>query len=212
MTKNLGNRKKVAKLKDCGIEEIDKLSKNFNDMAFELEKRTKKLVETEASRAFHIKLSNTDALTKVYNRRFLEDFSKQYFEIVKREKSHFSLLLVDIDDFKSINDLYGHDIGDKVLIKLVDIVKNTIRDNDFIVRLGGDEFVVLLPNTNFSQAKIVATKILNKINKEEKNEEKFTISIGCSDFSLEDKDINCLIKKADKSLYKAKNMGKNSIV
>ena len=212
MTKKIARVKSVKKLDDCGIVEIDELSSNFNNLAQELEERTQKLIESEASRTFHEKLSNTDALTKVYNRRFLEDFSKQYFEILKREKGAFSLLLVDIDDFKSINDTQGHDVGDEVLLKLVSIIKNTIRENDFIVRLGGDEFLVLLPNTNLLQAKTVADKILFNINSEKKSDKKFTVSIGSSEYKIDDIDINCLIKKADNSLYKAKNMGKNSIV
>lgn len=212
MTKKLGNEKEVKKLDDCGIFEIDELNNNFNDLAQELEDRTQKLIKAEASRNFHEKLSTTDALTKVYNRRFLEDFSKQYFEILKREKNSFSLLLVDIDDFKLINDSFGHDVGDKVLIELVTTIKNIIRDNDFIVRLGGDEFLVLLPNTNLSHAKVVANKILSKINSLENGNKNFTVSIGSSEYTIDDMDISCLIKKADNSLYKAKNMGKNSIV
>lgn len=131
---------------------------------------------------------------------------------MKREKNSFSLLLVDIDDFKLINDSFGHDVGDKVLIELVTTIKNIIRDNDFIVRLGGDEFLVLLPNTNLSHAKVVANKILSKINSLENGNKNFTVSIGSSEYTIDDMDISCLIKKADNSLYKAKNMGKNSIV
>lgn len=196
MTKKLGNEKEVKKLDDCGIFEIDELNNNFNDLAQELEDRTQKLIKAEASRNFHEKLSTTDALTKVYNRRFLEDFSKQYFEILKREKNSFSLLLVDIDDFKLINDSFGHDVGDKVLIELVTTIKNIIRDNDFIVRLGGDEFLVLLPNTNLSHAKVVANKILSKINSLENGNKNFTVSIGSSEYTIDDMDISCLIKKS----------------
>lgn len=204
MTRHLGNEKDVVKLDDCGIVEIDILNNNFNDLALQLEDRTKKLIEAEASRTLHEKLSITDALTKVYNRRFLEEFSKQYFEILKREQNSFALLLVDIDDFKSINDTFGHDTGDEVLIKLVEIIDDIIRDNDFIVRLGGDEFLVLLPNTNLSQTKIVANKILASIN----SNKKFTVSIGSSEYKIEDTDINCLIKKLIRHYIKRKTWGK----
>ncbi|ADG93043.1 diguanylate cyclase [Arcobacter nitrofigilis DSM 7299] len=211
MTKILGSKKNEISLKDCGIIEIDKLSENFNNLAKELDIRTKELINAEASRAFHEKLSNTDALTKVYNRRFLEDFSKKYFEIIKREKTTLSILIVDIDDFKTINDNYGHEAGDEVLLKLVELMQNKIRENDFIVRLGGDEFLVLLPNSNIKGAKIVAEKLLKSICEAKNNYKRFTVSIGSAEFNLEDKDINCLIRRADEELYKAKKAGKNQL-
>ncbi|WP_419764571.1 MAG: diguanylate cyclase [Arcobacter sp.] len=212
MTKTLGSTKKQIELADCGIMEIDEVNKNFNKLAKELENRTEELIKTEASRAMHEELSNTDALTKVYNRRFLEDFSKKYFEILKREKGILSILLVDIDDFKAINDNYGHDMGDQVLLDLVDIMKEKIRENDFIVRLGGDEFLILLPNSNINGAKTVAQKLIDCINKNTKNNKKFTVSIGCSEYNINDKEIHSLIKRADTSLYDAKKDGKNKIV
>ncbi|PLY08943.1 MAG: hypothetical protein C0626_07945 [Arcobacter sp.] len=212
MTKTLGRNKNQTHLVDCGITEIDEVNKNFNTLAKELENRTKELIKTEASRAMHEELSNTDALTKVYNRRFLEDFSKKYFEIMKREKGILSILLVDIDDFKAINDNYGHDMGDQVLLDLVDIMKENIRENDFIVRLGGDEFLILLPNSNINGAKIVAQKLIDCISENTKSNKKFTVSIGTSEYNNNDKEINTLIKRADTSLYDAKKDGKNKIV
>lgn len=212
LTKILGKSNHYKVIDDCGIVEIDKLSKNFNNLSKELLERTKELVEVEASRALHEKLSNTDSLTNVYNRRFLEDFSKKYFEIVKREKSTLSILLVDIDDFKNINDGYGHDVGDQVLINLVNMMKERIRENDFIVRLGGDEFLILLPNSDLNGAKIVAQKLINSMhNSNFDDDKKFTISIGCSEYNIDDKDIECMIKRADESLYNAKKAGKNQV-
>ena len=212
MTKTLGTTKEYKVLEDCGIYEIDKLNTNFNNLTKELENRTKKLIETEASRAMHERLSNTDALTKVYNRRFLEDFSKKYFKIVKREKGTLSILVVDIDDFKNINDTFGHDIGDKVLINLVNLMQEKIRENDFIIRLGGDEFLILLPNSDYAGAKVVAKKLVESVNNIQADDKKFTISVGCATYDLDDKDIDSLIKRADNALYEAKNRGKNQIV
>jgi len=214
MTKNLATSKQIEMLEECGIVEIDTLSENFNNLSKELDERTKKLVRAESQRAFHEKLANTDALTKVYNRRFLEDFSENYIKILKREKTTLSLLLIDIDNFKKINDSYGHGIGDSILKTLVTHIKNVIRENDIIVRLGGDEFVVLLPNSNISNAKKIANKLIttiNTINQLEKNELVFTISIGSSEYNQEDTNINYLIKRADDSLYKAKELGKNCV-
>jgi len=210
MTKTLGRTHEHKPLSNCGIVEIDKLNNNFNDLSKELEERTKNLIKTEASRALHEKLSNTDALTKVYNRRFLEDFAKKYFEIVKREKSTLSILLIDIDDFKNINDGFGHDVGDQVLINLSNLMQEKVRDNDFIVRLGGDEFLILLPNSNLDGAKVVAQKLIDSIHDFNSSDyKKFTISVGCAEYNIEDNDISSLINRADKSLYQAKKSGKN---
>lgn len=215
MTKNLGMKKDIQKLEDCGIEEIDILNDNFNTLARELDERTKKLIESETKREHHEKMANTDALTKVYNRRFLEDFSNKYMKIVKRENTTLSLLLIDIDRFKNINDTYGHDIGDIIIKNLVDRIKKVIRENDIIVRLGGDEFVVLLPNTNMQNARKVAKKLvvlINTINQLEKEELTFTTSIGISEYKKDDNNIDDLIKRADKALYEAKRLGRNRIV
>ena len=214
MTKNLVTNEKIEKLEECGIVEIDALSENFNNLSRELDERTKKLVSSETQRVINEKLANTDALTKVYNRRFLEDFSNNYIKILKREKTTLSLLLIDIDNFKNINDSYGHDVGDSIIKTLVERIKNVIRENDIIVRLGGDEFVVLLPKSNISNARKIANKLIstiNNINQLEKMELVFTVSIGSSEYLPEDKDIDNLIKRADKSLYKAKELGKNCV-
>lgn len=214
MTRNLATDKNIEKLDECGIVEIDKLSKNFNNLSRELDERTKKLVKSETQRIFNEKLANTDALTKVYNRRFLNDFSDNYIKTLKREKTTFSLLLIDIDNFKNVNDSYGHDVGDSIIKTLVERIKNVIRENDIIVRLGGDEFIVLLPKSNISNARKIANKLItsiNTINQLEKKELVFTISIGSSEYHPDDKNIESLIKRADDSLYKAKKIGKNCV-
>ena len=214
-TKSLGVKKDVEPLKYCGIHEIDSLNDNFNKLAKELEKRTEKLIESEEKRKENEKLANTDQLTKVYNRRFLEDFSNKYMKIVKREHTNLSLLIIDIDDFKNVNDTYGHEIGDAVIKLLVKRLKNTIRENDLIVRYGGDEFVVLLPNTDNENAKKVGNKLLDvnhSLNKFESDEFKISISIGVASYNDTDLHINEIINRADKALYQAKKHGKNCLI
>lgn len=215
MTKNLGLQKDLKKLEPCGIVEIDVLNDNFNLLSTELSKRTEKLVKSETQRVFNEKLANTDALTGVYNRRFLVDFSEKYIKIVKREHSSLSILLIDIDNFKTKNDTYGHNTGDLIIKKLITCIKNIVRENDIIVRFGGDEFIVLLPNTGIINSKKVARKLIsyiNEINQLESKELNFTVTIGTSEYKKEDLNVDDIIKRADKSLYKAKKLGKNCVV
>lgn len=215
LTKNLGKTKDIQKLESCGIEEIDTLSDNFNLLSMQLEERTKKLIDSELQREYSEQLANTDALTQVYNRRFLEDFTKKYLQIVHREKSSLSLMLIDIDNFKTINDTYGHDFGDKIIVELVRILKDEMRQNDLIVRFGGDEFILLLPNTVLNSAQHVALKLIkhiNHINTLKSKKLQFTISIGCAEYKNEEKSIEPLIKRADIALYEAKKLGKNCMV
>ena len=212
-TKNLGIKKDIKNLEPCGIFEIDRLSSNFNNMIVELDIRTNRLILEETKRIYHEKLANTDPLTGAYNRRYLNEFSYEYLKIVKRENKDLSLLLVDLDDFKKINDTFGHEIGDIVIKQLVEISKICIRESDLIVRFGGDEFVILLPNTNIQSARFVANKLINKINEYNKNKEfNFSISVGISHYQIGDNSIDNIILRADEALYEAKRVGKNCVV
>ena len=213
VTQNIGKSKEIMSLEYCGISEIDKLSDNFNKLILELDKRTNNLVIEESKRIYQEKLANTDALTGTYNRRYLNEFFTDYLKILKREKNDFSLLIADLDDFKKINDTYGHEGGDKVLIEFSKVVRDTIRKSDFIVRLGGDEFIILLPNTNSNSAKILGNKIINNIKEYNKlSKINFSVSIGISSYEENDLDINDIISRADKLLYEAKRLGKNCVV
>ncbi|MGP2655489.1 diguanylate cyclase [Malaciobacter sp. WC5094] len=213
LTRNIGRLSEVSKLEKCGIVEIDKLSENFNKMSKELNLRTKKLVESETKRVLNEKLANIDALSGAYNRRFLDEFIEGYLKIVKREKNDLSILLIDIDDFKKINDTYGHDIGDEVIKHFVETTKQAVRKNDLLIRYGGDEFLVLLPNTNLDSSFNVAQKIAQKIKNSKFNEKyNYTLSIGRACYIESDNSIDDIIIRADKALYAAKDKGKNTIV
>lgn len=211
--KSIGKNKDIKNIEACGILEIDKLSSNFNQLASELEIRTNKLISEETKRIYQEKLANTDSLTGAFNRRYLNEFSIEYLRIIKREKKDLSLLMIDLDDFKEINDNFGHKIGDIVIKKLVEISKEIIRENDLIVRFGGDEFLILLPNTNIENARLVAEKIVASIDRYNKNKEfSFTVSIGISQFNMNEPTIENMIINADNCLYKAKKTGKNCII
>jgi len=157
------------------------------------------------------KMMMLDSLTEIPNRTFLNIILEKEMKKAQRYAIDYSVLMLDIDDFKKINDTYGHLVGDIVLRKVAKTIKSTLRESDYIFRYGGEEFLILLPYTDIEKAKIVAEKILNKI-WEIKIPSipnlKITASIGIA--KLE----NCEnpwqeIDKADIALYQAKRAGKN---
>jgi diguanylate cyclase (GGDEF)-like protein len=159
-------------------------------------------------------LSTTDSLTNIYNRlKFNEELQKS-MHYSNRYKTELSLILFDIDDFKSVNDNYGHLIGDKVLVDLSTMVKKSIRKTDTLARWGGEEFVILLPNTNIERAWAVADKIKDKIdnNNFENIAQNITCSFGVTSYCGGEEDLSSLIHRIDNLLYKAKKAGKNTIV
>jgi len=160
-------------------------------------------------------LSITDSLTKVYNRRYFFESTKILLSISKRENNNLSFLMIDIDYFKNVNDTYGHQIGDYVLIQLSKKIKSMIRDSDIFARLGGEEFGLVLNNTSLDNAKISAEKIRIAIEKMNfKNNDEIidiTVSIGCSTINDVITTVEDLYKEADKKLYLAKELGRNRV-
>ncbi|MHC1720909.1 MAG: GGDEF domain-containing protein [Clostridiaceae bacterium] len=157
-------------------------------------------------------LSNTDPLTGVYNRAKLNDELDKLIELSKRYKTPFSFVIFDFDNFKNINDNYGHLTGDEVLKETIKIIVKSIRKNDILARWGGEEFVLLLPNTTREQS-IEMTKRLKCViaNNSFGNLESITCSFGLASYEESDTS-DTLMTRADKFLYKAKSEGKNKIV
>ena len=154
-----------------------------------------------------------DKLTGLLNRnRFDELYSKE-IKKSKRYRNELSIILLDIDNFKSINDTYGHQIGDEVLKEISKLILTNVREADVCVRWGGEEFLILLPHTNLDGAIVVAEKIRTTISSIPISKENLivTSSFGVSQMEDED-DENTLITKSDKYLYEAKNNGKNKVV
>ena len=158
-------------------------------------------------------LSRVDDLTGLFNRRYFMELVKREFDRFYRSNKPFSLIIADVDNFKSINDNYGHDTGDKVLRKVGQRAKDTFRKTDILARIGGEEFSFLLPETNISNARIAAERFRISISKSpvltEKGNVSFTISLGISCMSSEIDQISTLFKYADQALYEAKRKGKN---
>jgi len=159
------------------------------------------------------KMALFDKLTGIYNRQAFEIMINESIKQTKRNNSKFSIIIFDIDDFKKINDSYGHLIGDVVIKKVAEISKNSIREIDNIFRWGGDEFFVILKDCSMKDAAEVAAKIEENINSiviEENFNVKLSISGGISEYSSGDS-LEEVIKRADDKLYEAKQKGKNRI-
>ena len=157
-------------------------------------------------------MAEFDELTGIYNRRKLNNLLTYHINEFKRYIKKFSIIFIDLDDFKKINDTYGHAIGDKVLQKFVQITKDNIRDVDIFARWGGEEFILLLPNTDIDDAYIVSEKIRKSIENYHDNLIGFfTVSLGVSSITVDDTE-ESIVEKADKALYRAKSDGKNKTV
>ncbi len=162
-------------------------------------------------------LSFIDPLTQLYNRRFFIDSSKTVLEIAKREETPLSLMMIDIDKFKNVNDTYGHQVGDEVLKLLAKTMKSRQRKSDMSCRYGGEEFVILLPKTSITKAEAVAKELRENVQKSyfEMSAQKkiaVTISIGVSTVNIENEiNIEKALKRADDALYEAKESGRNCV-
>lgn len=160
-------------------------------------------------------LAMTDELTKLYNRRFFLERCTREFKLWQRYQTPFSILLIDIDHFKNINDSFGHDIGDLAIKLVSQSLKQFIREVDVVARYGGEEFVILLPQTEASMAKEMAERLRLSIASRELvitgTTLNLTVSIGVSEVNAEMMDLNHVLKAVDNALYKAKGLGRNQV-
>ena len=198
MSTDISEQKKLEK----------ELEKSNNELQYKIDEITK-LQATLWEQA------TQDPLTQLFNRRYFNEISKN--EILKSERrgNHLALLLIDADFFKQVNDLFGHNVGDKVLIKLADIMLNQCRKTDIICRYGGEEFVILLSEADQSTVLKRAESIRLCYQKEITellNGHKSTLSIGLAMWSEELIDLEGLTKAADQAMYQAKHNGRNQVV
>lgn len=153
-----------------------------------------------------------DQLTDLYNRHFLLNAAKQKISAALRHQFAISVLLIDVDHFKKINDAHGHSAGDSVLKAMATILKNEYRDDDIAARFGGEEFVVMLSHCDLDNAKIKAEKLRKKIETLNPLGIRITISIGLSQLECEEDSFPDILDRADEALYKAKQQGRNRLV
>jgi diguanylate cyclase len=163
-----------------------------------------------------LEMNMRDGLTGLYNRKFFDSKIKEEFNRHKRYGGVFSIIMLDIDNFKNINDTYGHQCGDFILKSLSSRALSLIRNLDYLVRYGGEEFCCLLPETVMVDAIRVAERFKTAIEQLENNFDgnliKVTISLGVSEFRSEMESAYMMIKKADEALYMAKRKGRNRVV
>jgi diguanylate cyclase (GGDEF)-like protein len=186
--------------------ELRELAEGFNAMAENLQAQHAELVTA----------STHDSLTGCLNhRQFIMDFDRE-FSRVNRYKDNLSLLMVDLDHFKSVNDSYGHPAGDVVLQNVAEAMGTQLRASDTLYRYGGEEFVVLLPETDRRGALTVAESIRCKVADtaivmDGQQTVTITVSIGMACFPQDTQDRDDLLKKADQAVYSAKNNGRNRV-
>lgn len=167
-------------------------------------KKLEKLTQDLKDRSMH------DCLTKVYNYRTIIDIIENKIKYFNYRKEIFSILMIDIDDFKKINDNFGHVFGDEVLMKVANEIKRNIRKDDCIGRFGGEEFIIIFNNTKLDEAIKISERIRKSIEKAEFFPSlKVTISGGIKEYS--DEICKEIVNSADDLLYKAKRSGKNKI-
>ena len=174
----------------------------------------KLIKELEVSKEELKLLASTDSMTKLYNRRYFMEVSEHILNLKKRNNTDLAVMMLDIDYFKKINDTYGHQVGDDVIIAFSEILKESTRKSDIICRWGGEEFVILFPETNAEVLIKIAEKIrkiiANKVLKiDNVNDIGITVSIGVSE--VDDLSIKDSIIQADKALYEAKQSGRNKV-
>ena len=172
---------------------------------------TREITEKVKLREEIIKLSETDKLTQIYNRLKLDDALETELIRANRTNIPFAVILLDIDDFKAVNDKFGHQAGDKILIELAKLMKSCIRTTDLVGRWGGEEFIFILPDTDENGGMQFAEKIRKRVS--ETNfikPEKITVSLGVSVYRS-DVSVFSIISRADQALYASKNNGRNQV-
>ncbi|MFT7003784.1 MAG: diguanylate cyclase (GGDEF)-like protein [Sulfurimonas sp.] len=159
--------------------------------------------------------ANRDFLTGLHNRRYFFKNMQEYLEDLKDGAGEFAVAMIDIDSFKKINDTYGHDIGDQIIIALSEILSTNIKYNDLVARFGGEEFCIVLKNTDMHRAHEILERMRKEVESfyfqvEGKESIKFTVSIGATIYNNDSLDDT--IAHADMMLYKAKQNGKNQVL
>ncbi len=220
IAKPFDNLELLARVKS--LLRIRSLQKRLYLQNLELEAKNQQLEaltrQLDAANQELMLLSVTDGLTRAYNHRHFQERLKGEYARARRHGEPFTCVMIDLDHFKRINDTYGHPVGDRVLVRLVEILKEGVRSEDLVARYGGEEFVLLLPKTDSAQARVIADRLRERIAREEipvtdSKRLAVTVSMGVADFcpGAVERDPDALLRAADEALYRAKANGRNRV-
>lgn len=196
------------------IKELEKMLHINETLKNELESARVELKKQRKTIESIKELSNRDQLTGLYTRRYMENVFNDALYNFRRYSRIFSVVMIDLNNFKEINDTYGHPAGDVVLQRISQILLKETRKTDVPVRYGGDEFIIILPDTPVEGAKSFAEKILKKIKslRFEKNGERFYCTASAGVTQVKDNDvIDSILARVDEALYETKNKGKDGV-
>ncbi len=186
--------------------EVSALDPKFREKISEMFGAMQKSIHMLYDAAIH------DEKTGLYNNKFFETLLEMEIDKAKRKKQKLSIMIVDIDFFKKVNDTYGHLKADEILAHLAKLLKQTVRKSDVPARFGGEEFFIILPETTLEKAKKLANRLRNAIHSDKfLKKYKITASGGLTQFKMSDTKIK-LKERADKALYKAKETGRDKFV
>ncbi|MDH4210737.1 MAG: GGDEF domain-containing protein [candidate division WOR-3 bacterium] len=179
------------------------LRKEFRDIEKFVRKSRKRLAT----------LAHADKLTGLYNRQYFDKAAPQEFQKAKSANVYYSVLFVDLDHFKEVNDTHGHRVGDEVLRAVAWLIQRACRKTDLVARYGGEEIVIVLPKTRSSDAVKIAEEVRVIIEKQTKKilDIPITVSIGVATYPDDGAALNSILEKADKALYEAKRNGRNIV-
>lgn len=188
------------------VDFLGEFSEAFNEMTSNLKNMNMQL---------H-KLASLDSLTQLSNRMALEQFLGEAFDKARAQADNLSILMIDIDHFKKVNDLYGHHAGDQVLIQISKVLKKQFRVTDMLARYGGEEFMAVQPATRIDQAVKIGNRVLEAVRNasvqlDAKRRLTVTLSIGISSITPADRSFEDIVKRSDAALYEAKNSGRNRL-
>ncbi|MFZ6647082.1 diguanylate cyclase [Undibacterium sp. TJN25] len=170
------------------------------------------MVATRRLHAELMRMSNIDPLTDALNRRAFTDIYESEARRIKRNEQAMSLIIIDLDHFKRINDKYGHAVGDSVLVHFSSVVMRLLRETDHFARFGGEEFVVLLPETNAGEAQVVAERICTRLREADGTVvPSYTVSMGLAEVSSGIESLDAALGRADAALYRAKSAGRDRL-
>ena len=212
---------KLVRALDLGVNDFIRRPIDYNEYVARVKSQIKRYHYSERLRRHvenSVEYAVIDAMTNLYNRRYLNMHLDNLCQKAYEGGKPLSVAILDIDYFKSVNDTYGHDVGDEIIIEFAHRLQNQIRNFDLGVRYGGEEFVVVMPETDLAQASVVAERIRNNIFKKPftaripSGSLDITCSIGVARLSPEGEPPEQFLKRADAALYRAKQTGRNRVV